>query len=149
MKKLLLFTVLFFVLLSAKRCYCQVNTGFGIGYDTHGRGITQLSLGYETRILHFNAEIRPSLSRSAFSHNYIGGTLSANLAAPNSEFQLLPGIGYYYDDRSHDKIELNKWYTGYSLKIVELVGQQQNGICLQTLYINHSLQITARMVVRF
>jgi hypothetical protein len=148
MRKMLLITILFFILMSAKRCYSQLNAGFGLGYDTHGRAVSQLGLGYETRILHFNAEIRPSLSRNVASHNYIGLGLSANLAAPNSEFQLLPGIGYYYDDKSHDDKTLNKNFIAYSLKAVKLV-ENGNGFYLQTIFINKSLQITLGAIVRF
>ena len=60
---------------------------------------------------------------------------------------LYSGIGYYYNRQSADKVQLNKSYFAYSLKWVQLIND--NGVFLQTFVINHSVQISAGLVVRF
>jgi hypothetical protein len=141
------YIIILFLLFS--KAEAQLNSGIGIGYDTRGNAIAQLSAGYEIGIVQFNAEIRPSLTRNSLAHNYIGGGLSFNLLNHTQEIHyLFAGAAYYYDDRSHDTKTLNSSHVGYSLKYVWMMNYQ-GAIYFQPMFINKSFQTTCGMILKF
>lgn len=129
-------------------CFSQLNTGLGYGYDTHGRAIATWSVGYEKGRVNFQGEMRPTLSRKIEMNNLLGFRLSANLINPNGSFiSILPGIGYYYNFRSEDKVKINHWEYGYSLKSIFKVTENGN-IFIEGFYAT-SLQLVAGILFKF
>lgn len=124
--------------------FAQLNTGIAAGYDTHGRAIANWYVGATiSKIIEVTGEIRPSLTRSVFAHNYIGSKIGLNLTSPDhAGLRIIPAIGYYYDLKSQDKTNLNKYYWAASLKTVMQINDSGNGLFLEGLYIGKSAQIT-------
>lgn len=145
MKQLLffiLFTVIMILLFGCKS-YGQIHSDMALGYDTHGRAIASLSVGVTaSEILEIQGEIRPSLSRSSFSHNYAGFRGGLRLINLNeSTFYVSLGGGYFHDLKSNDHKELNKNYFGTYIKGVQMINDR-GGVLLDLLYINNSLQVS-------
>lgn len=119
-----------------------------LGYDTKGVPIGNWAVGVNSTLFNFQAEIRPSLTRKVDMNNLFGFRLSANLIDPSvSGISILPGFGYYYNHRSSDKVILNKWQTGYSLKTMK--DFTENGSAFIEGFYSSSFQLTIGMQVNF
>ena len=64
-----------------------------------------------------------------------------------SFISILPGIGYYYNMKSEDKVNINHWEYGYSLKSIFKV-TQNGSIFIEGFYAN-SLQLVAGIHFKF
>lgn len=146
MKKLFILLIAFIPIIS----FSQVNTGMALGYDTHGRAVAALSVGATIgKILEIQGEVRPSLSRSAFAHNYIGGRIGLNLINSDLDgLSIIPGAGYFYDLKSQDKPDLNKYYWGAFLKSIIMV-TENGGLFVDAMYINKSVQASIGIHFKF
>jgi len=155
MKKFLtgiIVTWLIILLLGNIKCTAQLNTGLGIGYDTHGRAIASWSAGYEKGRFNVEGQIRPSLTRNVKTNNYIGGNIGLNLInAPDAylkAFSLIAYAGYFYDRVSNDKLILNKYYFSGSLRAIKMINEN-GGIFAETMYINKSIQASFGIHFKF
>lgn len=124
--------------------FAQLNAGIAAGYDTHGHGIATGYIGATIgQIVEVTGEIRPSLTRSVFAHNYIGGKIGMHIVNPNDAgLSIIPAIGYYYDLKSQDKTSLNKYYWAPSLRTGMQMNDSGNGFFIEGMYIAKSAQFT-------
>lgn len=130
--------------------FSQIFSSLAAGYDTKGTPIGTLAFGYNKGLLNFQGEIRPSLTRKVEMNNLLGFRLSANLVNPDEDgLMILPGIGYYYNRKSSDKRNLNKWQYGYTLKAGTEISEGGNAVFIEGMYIDRSAQITIGMQVNF
>lgn len=130
----------------------QLNTGIGAGWDTHGRAVAVWSVGCSVaKLVEVQAEIRPSVSRSVFAHNYMGGRIGLNLINPDDAgLSVIMGGGYFYDKKSSDKTSLNKYYWGTFVKSIIQVNERSNGcLFVEALYINNSAQFAVGIHYKF
>lgn len=152
MKKLKRLLFLLAFLTGCTKAHSQVNTTMALGYDTHGRAIAFWSVGYQKSIFNLNGEIRPSLSRSSFAHNYIGGRFSINLIDPDAQemtgLSIMPGVGYFYDLKSSDKTNLNKYYWGPCLR-THIKVTDEGALTFDAIYLNKSMQLSIGMTILF
>lgn len=134
----------FLLLLLPCLSFAQLNAGIAAGYDTHGRAMATGYMGATIwQIVEVTGEIRPSLTRSAFSHNYMGGKIGMHIINPDDAgLSIIPAVGYYYDLKSQDKTNLNKYYWAASIKTVLQLTDGGNGAFLEGMYINKSAQFT-------
>lgn len=153
MKKRIIHWLTFFAFLTGcNKAHSQVNTTLAAGWDSHGRAIAFWSVGYQKSIFNLNGEIRPSLSRSSFAHNYIGGRFSINLIDPDAQemtgLSIMPGVGYFYDLKSSDKTNLNKYYWAACLR-THIKVTDDGALTFDAIYLNKSMQLSIGMTVLF
>lgn len=143
MKKLIIL-LLFIPLLSKS----QIFTSIAAGYDTKGAPIGNWAIGYNKNLFNVQAEMRPSLTRKVEMNNLFGFRLSANLVNPDEDgLSILPGIGYYFNRKSNDHKQLNKWVYGYSLKTG--LDITETGTAFIEGFYSNSFQFTIGMQVNF
>lgn len=139
MKKMFLFILIGLMPFISKS---QVNTELGIGYDTYGRAIANLNVGYSISVFEFQGEMRPSLSRSVYGNHYFGFSGGIRLLnAKDADISVSIGGGYYYNLRSTDHKQLNGDFFGAYLKGIKMINDR-GGVFFNTLYINSSAQFS-------
>jgi hypothetical protein len=155
MKKLNEFIKLLFLIASLTGCnpsIAQVNANFGIGADTHKHIVYNVGFGYDIGRFQFTGEIRPSFTRDADTHNYLGFKGGIGLFNEADAYllskQVYAEFGYYYDKVNSEKVELNKWHYAAGIKGVKMI-TEQGGITGELFYINNSIQLTAGMLIKF
>jgi hypothetical protein len=152
MKKLKQLIYLLAFLTVCSKAHSQVNSTMAVGWDSNGRAIAFWSVGYQKSVFNLNGEIRPSLSRSSFSHNYIGFRAAINLIYPDAQemtgLSILPGVGYFFDMKSQDKTNLNHYYWAYCLR-THIKVTDDGALTFDGIYLNKSLQLSIGMTVLF
>lgn len=148
MKNLILISILLIPIIS----FSQLNTSAAIGYDTHGRPMAQWGFGIEAGQFNVSGQIRPSLTRSVFAHNYLGASIGFNIFNPGTAYlkalSIIPSVGYFYDLKSQDKTNLNKYYWSAGIKTIKML-KEEAGLFIETIYINHSVQASFGMHLIF
>lgn len=134
-------TIIMLMVLMPFISMAQMTSSLGYGYDLNGRAMAKWSVGYTAfQIVELEGEIRPSISRNIFAHNYVGFRGGIHAVNPDeSGLFLIIGAGYYYDMRSQDKKSWNKDYLGTFVKGGTMLNEN-GGLFLEGLFINNSAQ---------
>lgn len=139
-------TIFFLFLLAPLFSIAQVNADLGAGYDVKsGQVISSLSVGFQSHNVVTEAVLTPTLTRKINCGNYAGFKIGYNIAGAG----IIPSIGYYYNYYNNDqKFQYNCWCVGYSLKAIIPVNDN-GGLFLNGMYINHSEQVSAGFHIEF
>ena len=121
----------------------KADIGLGMNYNKELRPMAKIGFGYELKKVVTEFVFQPTISRQSNPDTYFGVKAGYNISG------LIPTIGYYYDYRSADDKEQNKWAgVGYSLKYVYLLGEQ-GGLFLEGMHVNKSTQVIAGFYIAF
>lgn len=144
MKKLLLLLITIIPVI----LFAQIEMGIGAGIDTKTvKPIANTYIGFRVSQFSLNAEIRPSITRTANVHNYVGGKVGVDLSdRSQNNASVIIGAGEYYDIRSQDKTQLNSFKTAFFAKGIWYL-KEYNGLYIETFYINKSVQLSFGMHV--
>lgn len=124
--------------------FSQLHIDMGIGYDiSTSKPLATISLGVDAGPLVFDAFMMPSLTRAAAVNNYFG--VKAGLKIHN----VTPAIGFYNNHRSADDVTLNGNYAGYSINVLQPVGEAGSYIFINGLYCHKGFQLTTGLHYSF
>ena len=119
MKKLLKLLSILILLGLSIGSKAQVNFNMGVGLSTSKTATGQIGLNYELSKIAIGGEIRPSLTRSVNSPQLFGFRAGYNVL--NSEDEVIPFVGYYWDKFSDSKQQKGEWITGYGIIAVKSI----------------------------
>lgn len=121
----------------------KADIGLGLNYNSELHPMARMSFGYELNKVNVETVFQPSITREINPDAYSGIKAGYNFS------NLIPMIGYYYDYRSADNKDENKWSgIGYSLKYVYRLGHR-GGLFVEGLYLNKSTQLIAGFHIAF
>src|SRR5690242_11823060 len=130
----------------------QLNTSFGIGYNTHNYPAYEFKFGYDIKRIDINGGFSRSLNRDANTHIYPGVEVGYNFMNEiNSywnDYQFTVSAGIFNDVINSDqKNYLNTWQPTLSLRYRKAL-KETSGIYSEVFYINKAVQITFGMYLK-
>lgn len=124
----------------------QVGISLSGGIDVPNfQPVVSLGVTYEVANVVSGVEMRINATRNADKHNYLGTKIGYDLHT-NDFVHLVPSVGYYYDYISADKVNLNHWFVGGSIRAICFGGDKADFL-FDAAYIN-SFQYTMGIIVK-